>query len=99
MSDFLHHLPYRHQEELLAVCCQKLSKNGLLIMEEVDGKPYWKYQFNIIVDGLLNLGKRIYFRNSSEYVKLLSRIGFQVSTETAHKGLPFSDILYLCRKS
>ena len=99
MSDFLHHLPYRHQEELLAVCCQKLSKNGLLIMEEVDGKPYWKYQFNIIVDGLLNLGKRIYFRNSSEYVKLLSRIGFQVSTETAHKGLPFSDILYLCKKS
>jgi len=99
MSDFLHHLSYRHQEELLAVCCQKLSKNGLLIMEEVDGKPYWKYQFTIIVDGLLNLGKRIYFRNSSEYVKLLSRIGFQVSTETAHKGLPFSDILYLCKKS
>ena len=99
MSDFLHHLPYRHQEELLAVCCQKLSKNGLLIMEEVDGKPYWKYQFNIIVDEFLNLGKRIYFRNSSEYVKLLSRIGFQVSTETAHKGLPFSDILYLCKKS
>jgi len=99
MSDFLHHLSYRHQEELLAVCCQKLSKNGLLIMEEVDGKPYWKYQFNIIVDGLLNLGERIYFRNSSEYVKLLSRIGFQVSTETAHKGLPFSDILYLCKKS
>jgi len=99
MSDFLHHLSYRHQEELLAVCCQKLSKNGLLIMEEVDGKPYWKYQLTIIVDGLLNLGERIYFRNSSEYVKLLSRIGFQVSTEAAHKGLPFSDILYLCKKS
>jgi 2-polyprenyl-3-methyl-5-hydroxy-6-metoxy-1,4-benzoquinol methylase len=98
MSDFLHHLPYRHQEELLGVCYQKLSKNGLLIMEEVDGKPYWKYQFNIIADGLLNLGQRIYFRNSSEYLKLLSRIGFQVKTETAHKGLPFSDILYLCRK-
>jgi len=99
MSDFLHHLPYGHQEELLAVCYQKLLKNGLLIMEEVDGKPFWKYQFTIIADGLLNLGQRIYFRNSSEYLKLLSKIGFQVRTETAHKGLPFSDILYLCKKN
>ncbi len=98
MSDFLHHLSYRHQEELLAVCYQKLSKNGLLIMEEVDGRPYWKYQFTIIADGLLNLGKKISFRKSSEYLELLSRIGFQVKTETAHKGLPVSDILYLCKK-
>jgi len=99
MSDFLHHLSYRHQEELLVLCYQKLSKNGLLIVEEVDDKPYWKYQFNVIVDGLLNLGHKIYFRNSSEYLKLLSTIGFQVKTEMAHKGLPLSDILYLCRKS
>ncbi len=98
MSDFLHHLSYRHQEELLAVCYQKLSKSGLLIIEEVDGRPYWKYQFTIIADGLLNLGKKISFRKSSEYLELLSRIGFQVKTETAHKGLPFSDILYLCKK-
>jgi len=99
MSDFLHHLSYRRQEELLAVCYRKLSKNGLLIVEEVDDKPYWKYQFNIIVDVLLNLGHRIYFRNSSEYLKLLSRIGFQIKTEAAHKDLPLSDILYLCKKN
>lgn len=99
MSDFLHHLPYGRQEELLAGCYQKLSKNGLLVMEEVDDKPHWKYQFNIIVDGLLNLGQRTYFRNSAEYLKLLSRIGFQIKTEAAHKGLPLSDILYLCKKS
>ena len=66
MSDFLHHLSYRHQEELLAVCCQKLSKNGLLIIEEVDDKPFWKYQFNIRVDVLLTLGTRRSFRSSSE---------------------------------
>jgi len=99
MSDFLHHVPYQHQEQLLAMCYQKLSKNGLLIMEEVDDKPYWKYQFTIVVDVLLNLGHRIYFRSSPEYLSLLSRIGFQTKTEVAHKGLPFSDILYLCRKN
>lgn len=99
VSDFLHHISYQHQEELLAVCYQKLSKNGLLIIEEVDDRPFWKYQFNIIVDVLLNLGQRIYFRSSSEYLKLLSRIGFEIKTEAAHKGLPLSDILYLCKKN
>jgi len=98
MSDFLHHLPYQHQDELLALCYQKLSKNGLLIIEEVDDKPVWKYRFNIIADGLLNLGQRIYFRNSSEYLRLLSSIGFGVKTEVAHKDLPLSDVLYLCKK-
>ena len=98
MSDFLHHIPYRRQEELLVLCYQKLSKNGLLIIEEVDDKPFWKYQLNIIVDVLLNLDKGIYFRSSSEYLKLLSRIGFEVKTEIAHKDLPLSDILYLCKK-
>jgi len=98
MSDFLHHLPYQHQDELLALCYQKLSKNGLLIIEEVDDKPFWKYRFNIIADGLLNLGQRIYFRNSSEYLRLLSSIGFGVKTEVAHKDLPLSDVLYLCKK-
>ena len=57
------------------------------------------YQFNIIVDVLLNLGHGIYFRNSSEYLKLLSTIGFQIKIEMAHKGLPLSDILYLCKKN
>lgn len=98
MSDFLHHIPYQHQEELLAACYQRLSKKGLLIIEEVDNRPYWKYQFNIIVDVLLNLRRRIYFRNSSQYLELLSRIGFEIKTETAHKGLPLSDILCLCKK-
>jgi len=98
MSDFLHHIDYKAQEELLARCYQKISPGGLLIIEEVDNKPLCKYWFNTIVDRMLNIGEGIFFRNQREFQELLERIGFKVSIKKAHKGLPLSDILYICRK-
>ncbi len=98
MSDFLHHIDHKAQEELLNRCHQKISPGGLLIIEEVDNKPLCKYWFNTAVDIMLNIGEGIYFRNQREFRELLERIGFKVSIEKAHKGIPLSDILYICRK-
>lgn len=98
MSDFLHHIDYRAQEELLAHCYQKLPPGGLLIIEEVDNKPLCKYWFNTIVDRILNIGEGIFFRNQREFRELLERVGFKVNIKKADKGLPLSDILYICRK-
>jgi len=98
MSDFLHHLDYESQEELLVCCYQRLPPRGFLIIEEVDDRPLWKYWFNIIVDRILNLGEGIFFRNYREFQELLQRIGFEVKTKKAHKGIPLSDILFICRK-
>ena len=98
MSDFLHHIDYEAQEELLTRCYQKITPGGLLIIEEVDNKPLWKYCFNTVVDRMLNIGERIFFRNQREFQELLERIGFQVSIKKAHKGLPLSDVIFICRK-
>ncbi len=98
MSDFLHHIDYRAQEELLAHCYQKLPTGGLLIIEEVDDEPLCKYWFNTIVDRMLNIGKGIFFRNQREFRELLERIGFKVSVKEANKGLPLSDVIFICTK-
>jgi 2-polyprenyl-6-hydroxyphenyl methylase/3-demethylubiquinone-9 3-methyltransferase len=98
MSDFLHHIDYKAQEELLVRCYQKIPPEGLLIIEEVDNRPLCKYWFNTIVDRMLNIGEGIFFRNQREFRELLERIGFKVSIMKAHKGIPLSDILYICRK-
>ena len=98
MSDFLHHIDYQAQEELLTRCYQKLPQGGLLVIEEVDNRPLCKYWFNTIVDRILNIGEGIFFRNQREFRELLERIGFKVSIKKAHKGLPLSDILFICRK-
>ena len=98
MTDFLHHLPYKLQEKLLIGWHQKLTRGGLLLIEEHDMRPWWKYLGSLIVDHGLNLGQRIFFRNSTEYKNLLAGIGFQVETRLVDKGLPFADVLYLCRR-
>jgi len=98
MSDFLHHIDCEAQEELLAHCYQKLPPGGLLIIEEVDGRPLWKYWFAVINDKILNVGERQFFRKQVEFQELLQRIGFLVKTKKVDKGLPLSDILFICRK-
>ena len=98
MSDFLHHLDCEAQEELLTRCYQKLPPRGLLIIEEVDSRPLWKFWFAIMSDKILNVGERQFFRNYREFRKLLQGIGFHVKTKKAHKDIPLSDILFICRK-
>ena len=98
MSDFLHHIDYQAQGELLARCYQKLPPGGLLIIEEVDNRPLWKYWFAIMSDKILNVGERQFFRGRHEFQELLQRIGFLVRTKKVDKGIPLSDILFICRK-
>lgn len=98
MTDFLHHIPYNQQEKLLISWHQKLARGGLLLIQEHDKRPWWKYLCSLTVDHGLNLGRSIFFRSSAEYKDLLSRIGFQVEVRLVDKGLPFADVLYLCRR-
>jgi 2-polyprenyl-3-methyl-5-hydroxy-6-metoxy-1,4-benzoquinol methylase len=98
MSDFLHHIDYEAQEEFLNRCYQKLPPGGLLVFQDVDNRPLWKYWFAYLIDRILNIGERQFFRNYQDFQKLLQRIGFLVKTKKVDKGLPLSDVLFICRK-
>ena len=98
MSDFLHHINFEAQEELLARCYQNLPTGSFLIIEEVDNRPLWKYWFAIMSDNILNIGERQFFRNQREFQKLLQGIGFSVRIKKADKHLPLSDVLFICEK-
>ncbi len=98
MSDFLHHINFEAQEELLARCYQNLPTGSFLIIEEVDNRPLWKYWFAIMSDNILNIGERQFFRDHREFQKLLQRIGFLVKTKKVDEGIPLSDILFICKK-
>ena len=98
MSDFLHHIDYQVQEELLARCYQDLPTGSFLIIEEVDNRPLWKYWFAFLIDRLLNIGERQFFRPHQEFQDLLQGIGFSVKIKKVDKHLPLSDILFICKK-
>jgi 2-polyprenyl-3-methyl-5-hydroxy-6-metoxy-1,4-benzoquinol methylase len=98
MTDFLHHINYEAQVKLLKEIHKRLNKNGLLIIQDIENKPFGKYIIVWLADHFLNPGKRAYYRKAEEMVSLLSKTGFHVEIIKADKGLPLSDIIYLCRK-
>ena len=98
MTDFLHHINYEAQGKLLNKIYKRLNKNGLLIIQDIENKPFGKYIMVWLADHFLNPGRRAYYRKTEEMVNLLSKIGFNVEIIKAEKDLPLSDVVYLCRK-
>ena len=98
MSDFLHHIPYEIQENTIREIYQKLDKGGILIIQDVDKRPRLKFFFVYFLDHILNPGDKIYYRDRNNYKSLLENIGFNVEIINANKGLPLSDVIYVCKK-
>ncbi len=98
MSDFLHHLPDGFAQELFTRIYKNLGSNGLLVIQEVDKRPYWKYVTTLCIDRILNLNQKIIYRPASHWQTLLEQAGFSVETIPAHKGLPLSDVIFICQK-
>lgn len=99
ISDVLHHLPEDILNDLLIEIYNKIEFGGKMIIEEVDTKPRWKYFFSILVDKIILYPKdKINFKSAKYWENLLKRIGFKVEIILANKGLPLSDIIFICTK-
>ncbi len=99
MSDFLHHIPFHDQETLIQQAKQKLKPDGILIIQDIDKRPTWKYLIAAGLDTLLNWFPYLYYRKKTNFKHLLERNGFDVLTVNADRGLPLPDVLFICTKS
>lgn len=101
----LHHLPSPDaQQKLLEGCRKSLSKNGRLIVAEVEVKPTLKYLMAWITDSLLypwffewKLIDQVYYRKSSDWLTVLTRLGFSCKIIKAEKGKPFPNVILECK--
>lgn len=106
LSHVLHHLnSYKDQEILLNKCVSLLSKKGKLIIVEVDTKPVFKYILSLLTDYFLvpwlfdrKIYERTYFRNKKNWKLLFKKLGLKPSTFVAHKGKPFSHVVFVAQK-
>ena len=98
MSDFLHHISFKDQENLIRQARGKLKNGGILAIQDIDKKPKWKYAFAAGLDLILNGFPYLYYRRKENIKTMLERNGFQVEIVPADKGLPLPDILFICTK-
>ena len=95
----LHHLnSFAEQEKLLVECKKRLTRNGKLIVAEVDKKPILKYILGWIADRILYPGDKIYYQMPNELGKLFRNLGFRFKMIKADGGKPFAHIIYVLEK-
>lgn len=98
MTDFLHHVDYAYQDQLIGKAYDALDEGGRLVILDVDNKPAWKYLSVKVIDRMLNLSQQVCYRKEEDFLRLLRAAGFKARSIPAHTGLPLSDIIYLCEK-
>lgn len=98
MSDVLHHLPIEIKDILIKNIYNNLKNNGVLIIQDVDTSPYWKFWLTYLSDFLQHSKEKLFYQPAKEIEDNIKRIGFKVDTIEAHKGYPVADIIFLCKK-
>lgn len=97
LLDVLHHLDsYTAQEKLIKDCSKMLERNGVLIISDVDNKPFWKLVLARLTDFIMYKGQPAFYRYERDMIKLL-RLYLQ---EIAVKSLPdnpYPRVVYICK--
>lgn len=95
--DLLHHIPYEKQETLLRKAYHALDVPALVLVKDLEKKPFWKYIFHFAQDSLLYRSP-LFFRSTCNMKSLLSNIGYTVTRIPLKSWLPYPHVLYLCQK-
>lgn len=98
ISDMLHHLTHGEQDKLLEHCYRILPPGGILLLEDVMLQPRWKWLTHFIIDRVLNLGEKQYFRALENWISFIKSLGFNVESYDAHRHIPLPDFLLRCEK-
>lgn len=100
---FHHFNSYEEQERVLRQCYKTLKKGGKLFIIEVEIKPSPKYWICWMFDYFFvpwvfeqKIWSPAFFRHSSDWKKLLQKIGFSCKIIPADAGRPFSNVILEC---
>jgi len=97
MSDFLHHLEFKSQEEFIDLCFSRLRKGGSLILQEAIKGISIRYALALLWDRLANYPDKIYYRRTKEWMFLLESKGFKVTIIRPRFEL-MPDLIFKCIK-
>jgi len=100
MTDVLHHIDDSNLKILLENINSRLRSDGILVILDVDKIPFWKFFVAFSIDRLLNPNEQLYFRSMSDMQRLFKPFPLKIEKIIhSHRGLPLSDIIYICKKT
>lgn len=63
LVDVVHHISYDNQILLLKSIIKSMDKDNLIIIKDIDKKPFLKYLWNYVHDKIMTVNDGLYFRN------------------------------------
>lgn len=99
LSDFLHHISYTKQEQLLKSLANILVKTGVLVIKEIAADDGWRTWASRFWDFIFYPHDTIYYRSKSSWYNLLISLGFKVRVRREVRWFPGSTFLYICTKN
>jgi len=99
MTDVLHHIDDPQVEILLKKVRQCLRNEGILAVQDVGRRPFWKFCLTYTIDALLNPTRGLWYRSVPRLEELLKAAAIRPEKVIpVDKNLPLADVLLLCRK-
>ena len=97
LVDVIHHIPYDNQILLLNSIIKSMDKDNLIIIKDIDSKPFLKYLWNYIHDKIMTMNDRLYFRNQKWFESFFKEK--KMKTEIIRcDNLFYSHLIVIARK-
>lgn len=96
--DLLHHIPRRYQPLVFRRINELLEDNGLLIVKDMNDKPFYKYVWNYMHDWVMTRSGKLYYVPKGRMVRLLEHNGFTVEGSYDIPNFLYAHYIVVCRK-
>jgi SAM-dependent methyltransferase len=97
--DLVHHLPAEGVPEFLAKLYRALRPGGVLVLKDVEDRPFYKRWFTLWLDRLMvGWTEPIHYWPRADLRRMLRTAGFEVRSHSMKDILPYPHIIYACRK-
>jgi 2-polyprenyl-3-methyl-5-hydroxy-6-metoxy-1,4-benzoquinol methylase len=93
--DLLHHINNKEKEDFVRESRNRLNKNGILIIKDIDKKPLFKYYWNYLHDKIMTR-ERLYFYSAKQMKEMLEKNGFKIKEIRRIKSLFYPHVLFVC---
>ena len=99
MIDVLHHIDFLSQEKLLKFLAKKVSKNGVLIIKEVDPSSRIPFIFSHTLEKILYPKEKIYAMSKKEWEGMFRSFNLSVKVLPGAFYFPDSTCIFVLKKT
>lgn len=97
--DLIHHIPTKDHLVVFKKIKELMKNNGLLIIKDMDDKPFYKYLWNYVHDCIMTRSTKMSYVPKKEMVKMLEKNGFVIEYADDIPNFLYAHYVVVCKRS